>query len=284
MGINQLGRGRATGLGSADFSAKLEVKQAKQTAIFQRAGAELVNAHKSLQAASPQRLQARQTVADRIKMALWMSVGRTAANITSFNVRSPQPSKPHVIPQEDISSNKKAMVKEMVGAITNKLDSFSLIREKRSGDPAAAATYVKILKYAALENPEMSAFLNAMDDLRAAPTVKKAEAILQDFIVPAKIDDNGLPLEGQSTAQLNLDNDKVRNAIMTASKLSIEEVRVDDTPEKRANLVKVFEGAEKYIAQQLGLNCKFITEVNIAFDKIKVNETNVPRFDPTLKV
>lgn len=316
MSINQLGRGRATGLGSADLSAKQEVKQAKQTAIFQRAGAELVNAHKSLQAASTQRLQVRQTISDRIKLALWSNVGSIAANITLFNVRSPHQSKPHVVLQEDISSNKKAMpdvisqadissnkkaaphiistkdissnkqamVNEMVGAITNRLDSFSLIREKRTSDPVSAAIYVKYLKYAALDNPEMSAFLNAMDDLRAAPTVKKAEAMLQDFIVPAEIDDNGLTLEGQSTLQLNLDNDKERNAIITDSKLSIEEAHVDDAPEKLANLVKVFEGVEKYIAKQLARNCKFIIEVNMAFNKIKENDTNVPRFDPTLKV
>lgn len=283
MGINQAGRGRATGLGNMDFSAKQEVRQAKQKVLLQSAGAELTNTLNSLQQTIPQRMQARQTVTERVKTAFWNSVGRTAADIAALNIRSPQPSRPHVVSEADISARKKAMVKEMAGTISNKLDSFPSVREKRSGDPAAAATYAKYLQYTALDTPEMPAFLNAMDDLRAAPTVKKAEAMLKDFIAPAKTDENGVPLEGQSRMQINLVSDGVRDALIKESMHSIAEAHVYDTPEKLQNLVKVFEGAERYIAQQLDRNCKFATEVNMAFNRLKTSDAIVSRFDPTRK-
>lgn len=283
MGVNQAGRGRATGVGSMDFSARQEVRQAKQKVLLQSAGAELSNTLHSVQQAIPQRMQARQTVTERVKTAFWNSIACAAADIAALNIRSPQPSKPHLASVAHITATKKAMVKEMAGTISTKLDSFPSVREKRCGDPAAAAIYAKYLKYTALEMPEMPAFLNAMDDLRAAPTVKKAEAMLRDFIVPAKTDENGLPLEGQSSMQINLASNGVREALITAVMHSIAEAHVYDTPDKLENLVKMFEGTERYIAQQLDRNCKFGSEVNTAFSRLKASGAIVPRFDPTLK-
>ena len=284
MSIKQVGRGRATGLGSADLSTSKGVKQAKQKVLHQNAGAEIAKPLTSLQKVSPQRMQAKQTVVDRAKMAFWSSVGRVAADLTTFNVRSPQSLKSHLASNDQVKASKAAMVKEMVGTITKKLDSFPVFREKRSNDPAAATTYAKFLKYAALENPEMSGFLNAMDNLRASPTVKKAEAMLREFIVPAKIDENGVPLQGQSNMQINLSSDEVRNALINAAKHSILEAHAYGTPEKLGNLVKVFERAETYIANQLDRNCKFQTEVNSAFAKLQSGGAAAPRLDPSLKV
>ncbi len=284
MSINQIGRGRITGLGSADLSGNKGVQQAKQKVLLQNAGAEIANALKSLQEVSPQRMQAKQTVAEKVKTVFWNSTSRIAADLTTFNVRSPQSPKSHLASNDQVKVSKAAMVKEMVGAITKKLDSFPVFREKRSSDTAAAATYAKFLKYAALENPEMSGFLGAMDNLRASPTAKKAEAMLREFIVPAKIDENGVPLEGQSSMQINLSSDGVRNDLIIAVTHSIVDAHVYGTPEKLGNLVKVFERAETYIANQLDRNCKFQTEVNSAFTKLQASGAAAPRLDPRLKV
>ena len=282
MSIHQVGRGRAAGLASTDFSPKQAVQQANKMVMLQRAGAELANAVKSLQSVSPQRMQASQTVVERVKMTFWNKLGQTAAKLTALNVRSHQ-TKSHILLSEEIATRKKSLVDEMARSSSNKIESFLSVRANRKDDPAAAITYTKYLKFADLDNPEMSAFLNAMDDLRAAPTVKKAEAILRDFIVPAKTNEHGVPLEGQSTMQINCVSDKARNALMEAASHSIVEAHFYDTPGKLADMVKTFEDTEKYIATQLARNCTFQTEVNSAFNKLQTSNMSATRFDPGLK-
>jgi hypothetical protein len=149
----------------------------------------------------------------------------------------------------EMEAMRKLLAKEVAVMFIAKPASFSFesVYTERFSSPTGAAIYVKYLQLIEIDNPELSGFMRAMDDLRSAATIEKIEVMLRDYIMPEPFDNFDVVQLGKMTTQLNL-TETSRNNYIKMIRETLLDFKAGNQPDKLDKLVNIFEEVERKIS------------------------------------
>ena len=186
----------------------------------------------------------------------------------------------------EMAAMRKGLAKEVAVMFFEKPASFSFesIHRERFSGPTGAAICAKYLQLIEIDNPELSSFMRAMDDLRSASTIEKIEVMLKDYIMPEPFDNFDAVQLGKMTTQLNLTETSRNNYIKTIRD-GLLEIKADNQPDKIGKLVKIFEDVEQKIFVSIRANeAKFTALIANEFHRTHPHLSDRDWLDPKMKV
>ena len=254
--------------------------------LFINSRAMVKDAQESLQKVLSGKKSHQQSASTRIREVFWGGLGRIIADLSTFNVRKAASPVKAYLSNTEVSTARTFLAKEVAAKFdSGRTDfSFNSVYQERLSGKVSAGIYEKYLQALALDNPEMAAYMRAMDDFRSKPTLKKAEAMLREFFLPEQLDENGVALPGQSTNQLNLQSKEEHEKKIKEIKQGILEAHASRKSDKFGNLLAVFEQTERYLSMQIRANIsRFTVLVAAEFSSLSKAQMVVVPFTPDLK-